>query len=210
MPEEPSEHQEPSRRKQPAASIDMDQILEFIRLGNERRSEEITLMAESLAQTLAKQLGDSQGRGERLDEGRIRSYDVTRRQLAGPFDDEANTLGAGAIVSVTPHILHVGGPCRVLLRDAGQAVEVAFTSDDGTVAVRVAGTTGDAGTGTAARSHQIVSVDVPEGAVIGPITVVTDAGILTSAFDVLVAAEAPAYQLPDDVFIAQPRRGGER
>jgi len=210
MPEEPSEHQEPSRRKQPAASIDMDQILEFIRLDNERRSEEITLMAERLAQTLAKQLGESQGRGERLDEGRIRSYDVTRRQLAGPFDDEANTLGEGAIVSVTPHILHVGGPCRVLLRDAGQAVEVAFTSDDGTVAVRVADTTGDAGTGTAARSHQLVSVDVHEKAVTGSITLVTDAGILTSAFDVLVAAEAPADHLPDEVFVAQPRRGGER
>ena len=111
---------------------------------------------------------------------------------------------------MTPHILHVGGPCRVLLRDAGQAVEVAFTSDDGTVAVRVADTTGDAGTGTAARSHQLVSVDVPEKAVTGPITVVTDAGILTSAFDVLVAAEAPAYHLQDEVFVAQPRRGGER
>lgn len=210
MPEEPSEHQEPSRRKQPSASIDMDQILEFIRLGNERRSDEITLIAERLALTLAKQLGESQGRGERLDEGRIRAYDTTRRQLAGPFDDEANTLGAGAIVSVTPHTLHVGGPCRVMLRDAGQAVEVAFTSDDGTVAVRVADTTGDAGTGTAPRTYQLVSVDVPEGAVTGPITVVTDAGILTSAFDVLVAAEAPAYHLPDEVFIAQPRRGGER
>jgi len=210
MPQEPSEHQEPSMPKQPAASIDMDQILEFIRLGNERRSEEITLMAERLAQTLAKQFGESQGRGERLDEGRIRSYDVTRRQLAGPFDDEANTLGAGAIVSVTPHILHVGGPCRVMLRDAGQAVEVAFTSDDGTVAVRVADTASDARTGTAARCHQLVSADVPEGAITGPITVVTDAGILTSAFDVLVAAEAPAYSIPDEVFVAQPRRGGER
>jgi hypothetical protein len=209
MSDETSEPGAQPRRRPPSATIDMDQILEFIREGNERRSEEIALMAERLAQTLAEQLGESQGRGERLDEGRIRAYDVTRRQLAGPSDDEADTLGAGAIVSVTPHTLHAGATCRVMLRDAGQAVEVAFASNDGTVVARVADTSHDAGTGTAARSHELVSVSVPEGAITGPITVVTDAGILTSTFDVLVA-EAAIGELAEEVFMALPPRRGER
>jgi hypothetical protein len=202
MTEEPSEAAK-ARRKPSSTTIDMDQILELLRLDNERRSDEIALMAEHLAQTLAEQLGEGQGRGERLDEGRIRAYDVTRRQLAGPFDDEAGILGAGAIVSVNPPTLYVGAQCTVLLRDAGRAVEVAFTSADGTVPVRVTDTSRDAGKGIAARSYELVTVKVPAGAITGPITVVTDAGILTSTFEVLVAAEASAYDLPDEVFMAR-------
>jgi hypothetical protein len=202
MTEEPSEAAK-ARRKPSSTMIDMDQILELLRLDNERRSDEIALMAERLAQTLAEQLGEGQGRGERLDEGRIRAYDITRRQLAGPFDDEAGILGAGAIVSVNPPTLCVGAQCTVLLRDAGRAVEVAFTSADGTVPVRVTDTSRDAGKGIAARSYELVTVKVPADAITGPITVVTDAGILTSTFDVLVAAEALAYDLPDEVFMAR-------
>jgi hypothetical protein len=209
MPEETSESAK-ARGKPSSTTIDMDQILELLRLDNERRSDEITLMAERLAQTLAEQLGEGQGRGERLDEGRIRAYDVTRRQLAGPFDDEAGILGAGAIVSVNPHTLYVGARCTVLLRDAGRAVEVAFTSADGTVPVRVTDTSRDAGKGIGARSYELVTVKVPAGAITGPITVVTDAGILTSTFDVLVAAESAAYDLPEEVFMAVPPRRGER
>lgn len=210
MPEEPSESGKSARHKPSSTTIDMDQILELLRLDNDRRSDEITLMAERLAQTLAEQLGEGQGRGERLDEGRIRAYDVTRRQLAGPFDDEAGILGAGAIVSVNPPTLHVGARCSVLLRDAGQAVEVAFTSADGTVLVRVTDTSRDAGKGIAARSHELVKVSVPAGAITGPITVTTDAGILTSTFEVLVVAESAAYDLPEEVFMALPPRRGER
>jgi hypothetical protein len=204
---------EPGKRPRsspPSATIDVDQILEFIRLGNERRSDEIALMAERLAQTLAEQIGEAQGREERLDEGRIRAYDITRRQLAGPFDDEAGGLGAGAIVSVTPPTLSVGSACSVLLRDAGRAVEVAFASDDGTVAVRVTDTSRGAGTGIAARSYELVTVEVPAGAITGPITVVTDAGILTSTFDAVVAAEAVTDHLADEDFMAPPPWKGEQ
>jgi hypothetical protein len=209
MPEEPSESGKSARNKPSSTTIDMDQILELLRLDNDRRSDEITLMAERLAQTLAEQLGEGH-RGERLDEGRIRAYDVTRRQLAGPFDDEAGILGAGAIVSVNPPTLYVGARCTVLLRDAGLAVEVAFTSADGTVPVRVTDTSRDAGKGIAARSHELVKVHVPAGAITGPITVTTDTGILTSTFEVLVVAESAAYDLPEEVFMALPPRRGER
>ena len=210
MPEDPSESAK-ARGKPSSTTIDMDQILELLRLDNERRSDEITLMAERLAQTLAEQhFGEGQGRGERLDEGRIHAYDVTRRQLAGPFDDEAGILGVGAIVSVNPPTLYVGARCTVLLRDAGRAVEVAFTSADGTVLVRVTDTSRDAGKGIGARSYELVTVKVPAGAITGPITVVTDAGILTSTFEVLVAAESAAYYLPEEVFMAVSPRRGER
>jgi hypothetical protein len=199
-----------ARRKPSSTTIDMDQILELLRLNNERRSDEIALMAERLAQTLAEQLGEGLGRGEPLDEGRIRAYDITRRQLAGPFDDEAGILGAGAIVSVNPPTLYVDAACKVMLRDAGRAVEVAFASADGTVPVRVTDASRDAGRGIGTRSYELVTVKVPEGAITGPITVVTDAGILTSTFEVLVAAEAPAYDLPEEIFMAVPSRRGEQ
>jgi hypothetical protein len=211
MPDETPKSETQSARKPPSTSIDMDQILEFIRLSNERRSDEITLMAEHLAQNLAEQLSESRGRGERLDEERIRNYDVTRRQLAGPSDDEADTLGAGVIVRVAPNTLHVGRACDLLLRDAGQAVEVAFASADGTIVVKV-DTSYVAGTGTLARSHHLeyISVTVPKGAITGPITVVTDTGILTTTFDVQVAAEGATDDLPNEVFMALPPRRGER
>lgn len=209
MPDETVESQGRPARRPSSTTIDMDQILEFIRLGNERRSDEITLMAERLAQTVAEQLGQS-GRGERLDEGRIRAYDVTRRQLAGPSDDEADTLGIGTIVSVSPHVVRVGLPCLVLLRNTGRAVQAAFAGRDGTVTTNVGDPRRDEGAGVAARSYELVTVTVPEGALTGPITIITDTGDITSSFDVPVAeAGAAAKLLADHVFMAvtQPGRG---
>jgi hypothetical protein len=210
MPEEPSEAGKSARRNPSSATIDMDQILDLLRLDNERRSSEIALMAERLALTLAKQLGGGQGSGDLLDVGRIRDYELTRRKLAGPFDDEAVPLGAGAIVSVTPSTLHVGRECRVLLRGAGQAAEVAFASDGGTLTVRVSDEGRHAGKGTAASAYQLVVVNVPPGAITGPISVVTETGTLTSTFDVPVAAETAGYDLGPDVFMAVLSRRGER
>ncbi|WP_250279707.1 hypothetical protein [Frankia sp. Cppng1_Ct_nod] len=193
MPDEASSPTAHETRGSGSAIIDMDQILEFIRLGNERRSEDITVMAERVAMMLAEQLGQVGGRGERLDEGLIRAYAITRRQLAGPNDDEADSLSVGTIVSVTPHTPRVGRTCQVLLRNAGRPVRVDFAGqadvvESKAVESKVTAWQSHDREGVVARSYGLATVTVPEGAISGKISAVTESGILTSDFDVRVAA----------------------
>src|SRR5262249_38595322 len=71
----------------------------------------------------------------------IRDYEVIRRQLAGPADDEASTLPSARIVSINPPAGKVGDEVCIHLRNAGRPTRVAFAAADGGLAeVTPAGT----------------------------------------------------------------------
>jgi hypothetical protein len=147
---------------------------------------DITVVAERLAFALADQLGQISARRGPLDEARIRAYEVTRRQLAGPSDDEADTLGIGSIVSVTPPGPVTAGDSQltVKVRNATEVDEIVFAADDGTVAtneVRVLPAARAAG-----DTDLSVAVSVPREAVTGPLSAVTDVGTLTYRKNVVV------------------------
>jgi hypothetical protein len=137
----------------------------------------LEMVAEQLAQALADQLGQIVARRGPLDEARIQAYEITRRQLAGPSDDEADTLSLASIVSVYPTPVTVGTTMTVTVRNAGQVDEIVFASSDGTVATK-----DFTQLGRRQNSHdtdQSVAVLVPQEAITGPLSAVTNAGILT-------------------------------
>lgn len=159
-----------------------------------REVDGIELVAERLAVALARQLGQLSGHRGALSEDRIRAYEVTRLQLAGPSDDEADTLGIGAIISVTPPHPVVAGDSSVTvtIRNATTIDKIIFAGPDGTeVPVDVERSVQPPG-----GSDIFVVVAVPRDAVTGPLSAVTDVGILTYRKNLVV--------------IRPDRQGGER
>lgn len=142
-------------------------------------SGDINSVAERLAMALAEQLGQITARRKPLDEARIRAYEVTRLQLAGPSDDEADTLGLGTIVSVTPHAVTRGdskaAAVAIVFRNVDRVDEIIFAGPDGgEVVERV-----DPQTAGPIRGCLTTTVGVPKEAVSGALSAATDAGILT-------------------------------
>src|SRR2546430_415435 len=118
------------------ATVNLRELVELIRAGDGQRSSDVMILADRLADSLAERL-QPVGRLSPLDEQHIRDYEVVRRQLAGPFDDEADIVGTGRIVSIRPAPVAPGQQITILLRNTGPALRVVFASDPDTVAVTV-------------------------------------------------------------------------
>ena len=151
------------------------------------RGGDVRAVAEALAQALADQLGQITVRQDPLDMARIRAYEITRRQLAGPSDDEADVIGIGSVVRVqvcgrANGPVRVGGVLEVTVRHAARVDEVVFAGADG---ADVATQEFDVVAGVR-PTDLTVTVTVPEGAVTGPLTAVTDVGDLTFGKDVVI------------------------
>src|SRR2546429_7134208 len=100
----------------------------------------------------------------------IRDYEVIRRQLAGPSDDEATTLPSARIVSVYPPAAMAGDVIAIHLRNAGNPTRVAFAAEDGSLVEVTPPAPARGRTGLAGRGARdiIVRVTVPVRAVAGP------------------------------------------
>ena len=138
----------------------------------------------------------------------IRDYETIRRQLAGPADDEASALPSARIVSINPPAAMEGDQVAIHLRNAGRPTRVAFAAEGGLAEVTPAPdhiTTGSAGK---QPRDVVVKVEVPKGAVTGPVTVVTDRGDPTSTFDFEVRADPyPDLVRPDQLFVRFRQEG---
>lgn len=208
------------------ATIDLRQLADLVRAGNEERATELARVAERLVKTFAGEFMHRSGTGdieivatrladtlaERLDqrsgmsqenERRIRAYQWLRGTLAGPVDDEASTVDNGVVVSVKPPSARVGDTITILLRRAGRAAQVEFAAegDAETVTATPTSTSRDRADLASPGVSELVRVVVPEGAISGPLTVVTDTGVPTSAFDFVVTTADP-FTSPEDFFRA--------
>jgi hypothetical protein len=183
-------------------------LLEALLRQNENYAEQMGRLNEALVQGLAERNTGLRDVEIQL----IRDYEVIRRQLAGPSDDEATTLPSARIVSVNPPAAMVGDEIAIHLRNAGNPTRVAFAAENGTLvevtpAASASGAAGLAGRGARDRA---VRVTVPDGAVTGRITVITDRGDPTSAFDFYVLASAyPDLASPGQLFV-RFRQEGQR
>ena len=185
-----------------------NELLEALLRQNENYAEQMGRLNEALVQGLAERNTGLRDVEIQL----IRDYEVIRRQLAGPSDDEATTLPSARIVSIYPPAAMAGEEIAIHLRNAGNPTRVAFAAEDGTLVevtppAPARGTTGLAGRG--ARDI-IVRVTVPDGAVTGRITVITDRGDPTSAFDFVVLTSPYPDLVPAGQLFVRFRQEGQR
>jgi hypothetical protein len=189
---------------------DFGRLISALLEQNENYARQIERLTSTLATGLAERNGlrDSEVQ-------LIREYDITRRQLAGPADDEANTVSPARIVSINPPAGKVGDVVDIHLRNAGPATRVGFTGADGGTVSQTpepdarSATTTSGPTDRRARD-QLVRCKVPAGAVTGPVTVITDRGDPTSTFDFVVNRKSYPQVAELDRLFARYRQEGQR
>jgi hypothetical protein len=127
-----------------------------------------------------------------------RRYELLRKQLAGPFDDEADAFGTGRVISVDPTSGPVKTLVRIATRNTGPIQRVMFGGD-----VEV---TPDAPEvpPDPNRPVQLVTVHVPDGAQDGPVSVEADLGVFTSDISFTVTDVETGLGDPS-LYIATPK-----
>jgi hypothetical protein len=150
--------------------------------GNAPPLQQVTRMAEALATQLR------QGAATTLTDAameEIRNYRILRSRLVGQQDTGAGAMPQARIRAIMPEQGRIGDPIRIHLENAGAPTMVAFTGPQGSVV-----TTDQFSVRAADRKErlpvQVIEVNVPAGAITGPVTVATDQGAPISTRDFCV------------------------
>jgi hypothetical protein len=139
--------------------------------GNALQLQQVTRVTEALATQLR------QGAATTLTDAakdEIRKYSILRSRLGGQQNTGAMTQAR--IRAIFPPKARIGDLIEILLENAGVPATVAFTGPDGGVVL----TNQIIPVRKGRLPNHVIAVEVPAGAMTGPVTVVTDQGEPTS------------------------------
>ena len=132
-----------------------------------------------VAEMLASRLRHGANPLTRAARDQIRDYSELRSHLGGPQD--VGVMVQARIQAILPPHAPIGDPIQIFLENAGTPTSVAFAAPNGgavrTAEIKPGSSQDSKGNAVPAQS---IYVNVPVGAITGPITVVTDQGEPTS------------------------------